>query len=107
MRKFILPLLLIMLFVLPVGAKEVIKEYSGSETVSVGPLSLPDKWAIEWEAEGQYLQILINSADSVPLGYVVEQIGPGKGVSKPQKGGDYILDINVSGGWKVKIVKSY
>ena len=31
-------------------------------------------------------------------------MGPGKGVTKYEKGGSYILDINVSGEWKVKIV---
>ena len=106
MRKLILPIFLFMFLLVPAGAQEVIKELSGSETVTVGPLTLPDNWEIQWEAKGHYLQILMNSADSVPLGYAVEQIGPGKGVSKPQKGGDYILDINVSGEWKVKIVKS-
>ena len=47
----------------------------------------------------------MNTPDNVPLGYAVEQIGQGKGVSKPQKAGDYILDFNVSGEWKVQIVK--
>lgn len=104
MKLFIAPLVLFMFLLLPVEAEEVIKELSGSETVSVGPFALPENWEIQWETKGQYLQILMNSADSVPLGYAVEQIGPGKGVSKPQKAGDYILDINVSGEWKVKIV---
>lgn len=105
MRKLILPLILLMFLVVSAGAQEVIKEYSGSETVSVGPLTLPDGWKIQWETKGQYLQILMNTPDNVPLGYAVEQIGPGKGVSKPQKSGDYLLDFNVSGEWKVKIVK--
>lgn len=105
MKIFIVSLILFMFLLVPAGAKEVIKELSGSETVTVGPLTLPENWQIEWETKGQYLQILMNSADSVPLGYAVEQIGPGKGVSEKQKAGDYILDINVSGEWKVKIVK--
>ncbi len=106
MKLFVATLVLFMFLLVPAGAQEVIKELSGSETVSVGPITVPDNWEIQWETKGQYLQILMNSADSVPLGYAVEQLGPGKGVSKQEKGGDYILDINVSGEWKVKIVKS-
>lgn len=106
MKLFIASFILFVLLIVPAGADEVIKRYSGTETVSVGPITVPDNWEIQWEAKGAYLQILMNSADNVPLGYAVEQVGPGKGVSKQEKGGDYILDINVSGGWEVKIVKS-
>lgn len=106
MRVLILPLVLIMFLVVSTNAEEVIKRYSGSETVSVGPMTLPDGWQVKWENEGHYLQILMNSADSVPLGYVVEQTGPGKGLSEKQKGGVYLLDINVSGPWEVKIIKA-
>ena len=106
MKLFATTLVLLMFLLIPASAQEVIKKLSGSETVSVGPITVPDNWEIQWETKGQQVQILMNSADSVPLGYAVEQIGPGKGVSKQKKGGDYILDINVSGEWKVKIVKS-
>ena len=104
MKSLALLLVLFMFLLIPASAEEVIKELSGSETVTVGPITVPDNWEIHWETKGQYLQILINSADSVPLGFAVEQIGPGKGFSKQEKGGDYILDINAQGAWKVKIV---
>lgn len=104
MKNIFLLLVLFMFMITPAGAEEVIKSLSGSETVTVGPLTVPENWEIHWETKGQYLQILVNSAESVPLHFAVEQIGPGKGVSKQEKGGDYILDINASGEWKVKIV---
>ena len=106
MKVLILPLILFMFLVVSANAEEVIKRYRGSETVSVGPMTLPDGWQVKWENKGHYLQILMNSSDSVPLGYVVEQTGPGEGISEKQKGGDYILDINVSGQWEVKIIKA-
>ena len=106
MKLFIASLVLFMFLLVPAGAQQVIKDLRGSAPVSVGPITVPDNWEIQWETKGQYLQILMNTADAVPLDYAVQQIGPGKGVSKQEKGGDYILDINVSGEWKVKIVKS-
>ncbi len=106
MKSFILPLVLLMFMLVPAGAGEVIKEFSGSETTTLGPITVPDNWEIQWETKGQYLQILLNTADSVPLDMTVQQIGPGEGVSKQEKGGSCIIDMNASGEWKVKIVKS-
>ena len=86
--KLLVPFLVLFMFlVVPAEAEKVIKYLSGSETVSVGPITVPDNWEIHWETKGHYLQM-----------------GPGKGVTKYEKGGSYILDINVSGEWKVKIV---
>jgi len=106
MKRGILTALFFMLLLLPAGAEEVIKEFSGTETISTDPITVPDNWEIQWETKGQYLQILMNTADAIPLGYAVEQIGPGKGTSKQEKGGSYILDMNAQGEWKVKILKS-
>ncbi len=104
-RHIAVGILIAVCFVVPAGADEVIKEFSGSETFSTEPFTVPDNWEIEWETKGQYLQILINSADSVPLGFAAEQIGPGKGTSIQEEGGTYYLDMNAQGEWKVKIVK--
>ena len=106
MKRGILTALFFMLLLLPAGAEEVIKEFSGTETISTDPITVPDNWEIQWETKGQYLQILMNTADAILLGYAVEQIGPGKGTSKQEKGGSYILDMNAQGEWKVKILKS-
>ena len=67
---------------------------------------MPDNWVVEWDYKGPYLQILINSEDSVPLGYAAQQTGAGSGSSVQPEGGTYILDINGVGDWKVKILKS-
>ena len=106
MKSFILPLVLFMFLLIPAGAEGVIKEFSGTETITTEPFTVPDNWEIQWETKGQYLQILINTGDSVPLDYATQQMGPGKGTSKQEKGGNYILDMNASGEWKVKILKS-
>lgn len=106
MRVLILSSFLVLFLSFSARAGEVIREFSGSETTSVGPIEVPDNWEIDWETEGQYLQILLNSADSVPLDMIVEQMGPGKGVYKQKKGGSYIIDFNAQGKWKVKILKS-
>ena len=106
MKLFVATLVLFMFLLVPAGAGEVIKEFSGSETATVGPITVPDNWEIQWETKGQYLQILLNSADSVPLDMLLQQMGPGKGVTKQEKGGSYIIDFNASGEWKIKILKS-
>jgi len=67
MRNFILPLALFMFLLIPAGAEEVIKEFSGTATMTTEPFTVPDNWEIQWETKGQYLQILINTGDSVPL----------------------------------------
>jgi len=103
--KILIPFLLLFMFLaVPAGAEKVIKNLSGSESVSVGPITVPDNWEIHWETKGHYLQILLSSAESVPLDMLLQQMGPGKGVTKYEKGGSYIFDMNVSGEWKVKIV---
>ena len=106
MKRCILTALFVMFLLLPAGAEEVIKEFSGTETMTTEPFTVPDNWEIQWETKGQYLQILINTADSVPLDYATQQMGPGSGTSKQEKGGSYILDMNAQGEWKVKILKS-
>lgn len=103
--RYILTALFVMLLLLPAGAQEVIKEFNGTKTMTTEPFTVPDNWEIQWETKGQYLQILVNTADSVPLDYAAQQMGPGKGSSKQEKGGSYILDMNARGEWKVKIVK--
>jgi len=95
-----------MFFTLSAGAEEVIKEFSGNGTFSTKPFTVPDNWEVQWESKGQYLQILINTADSVPLGFAAEQTGPGSGTSKQEKGGTYYLDMNAMGEWKVKVLKA-
>ena len=105
MRAVILSTFLLFALSFSVTAEEVIRKFSGSETVTVGPIEVPDNWEIEWETKGAYLQILLNSAESVPLDMLMQQTGPGKGVTKYEKGGSYIFDINVSGPWEVKIRK--
>lgn len=106
MRYLILSMLLVVSFAFTVNAEEVIKRFSGSETATVGPITVPDNWEIQWETKGQYLQILLNSADSVPLDMILQQMGPGEGVVKQPKGGSYIIDFNASGPWEIKIIKS-
>jgi len=104
--KLIVSIVLITAFLLlPAGAEEVIKEFSGNGTFSTKPFTVPDNWEVHWECKGQYLQILVNSEDAVPLGFAAEQMGPGSGSSVQPKGGTYILDMNASGDWKVKILK--
>jgi hypothetical protein len=90
---------------LPAGAEEVIKEFSGTDTFSTKPFTVPDNWEIQWESKGQYLQILVNTENSIPLGFVADQMGPGAGSSVQPKGGTYYLYMNASGDWKVKILK--
>jgi len=106
MRTLTLSIALVLFISLSAVAGEVIKEFSGSETATVGPITVPDNWEIQWETKGQYLQILLNSADSVPLDMILQQMGPGEGVIKQEKGGSYIIDFNASGEWKVEILKS-
>ena len=106
MRKIIIATLLIMLCSLsPAVADEVLQEFSGDGTYTTKPFTVPDGWEIEWESKGAYLQILINTSDSVPLGFAAEQTGPGSGSSYQADGGTYYLDMNAMGDWKVKVVK--
>ena len=104
MKILISFMLLFMFLAVPARAEKVIKSLSGSESISVGPITVPDNWEIHWETKGHYLQILLSSNESVPLDMLLQQMGPGTGVTKYEKGGSYIFDLNVSGEWKVKIV---
>lgn len=106
MRAIILSLALVLFISFSASAGEVIRKFSGSETATMGPIEVPDNWEIQWETKGQYLQILLNSANSVPLDMILQQMGPGEGVVKQEKGGSYIFDFNASGPWEVKIQKS-
>ena len=104
--KYVITVVLVLSFILiPATAEEVIKEYSGNGWLTTEPLTVPDNWVVQWDYKGPYLQILINSKDSVPLGYAAQQTGPGSGSAVQPEGGTYILDINGAGEWKVKILK--
>ena len=106
MRYLVLSVFLVLFLSVSAGAGEVIRKFSGSESASMGPITVPDNWEIVWETKGHYLQILLSSAESVPLDMLLQQMGPGEGVTKYEKGGSYIFDFNVSGPWKVTIQKS-
>ena len=104
MKFQMLTILFLFISIVPAAAEEIIKEYSGTETVSSEPFTVTDGWEIRWETKGQYLQILLNTDKNVPLEMPIQQMGPGSGTYHHAEGGTFILDMNASGEWKVTIM---
>lgn len=103
--RALITLMLIVGMCVVVYADNTITEFNGSGQHTTRPFTAPDKWEIQWEAEGDIFQIYIYKANGDLEGVAANQMGPGKGSAYQPKGGSYYLTMNAVGTWKVTIVK--
>lgn len=83
----------------------LIKMFTGTGLMTTRPFTAPDKWEIQWTAQGGSFAIFLYDAEGKILAVAANQTGPGSGSSYQPKGGEYVLQISPMGPWTVKVVK--
>lgn len=98
---------------IPVNKKDAVAEaipssglaIEGSGARNTRPFKVADSWEIQWESQGNLLQIFVNDDSGVLVALAANQQGAGPGSSYMAKGGQYHLSINALGEWKLRIAQ--
>lgn len=83
----------------------VVASFSGSGGTNTRPFTVRPGWEIQWDADGSIFQLYLHSGGGEMLGVPANQQGAGEGSSYQPAGGEYYLQVNAIGGWKIKIVQ--
>ncbi|MEX2530048.1 MAG: hypothetical protein WD960_04680 [Gemmatimonadota bacterium] len=83
----------------------VIQSFSGSGGTNTRPFSVGPGWEIQWDAQGSIFQLYLYSGDGEMLGVPANQQAAGEGTSYQPTGGEYYLQVNAIGTWKIDIVQ--
>ena len=84
----------------------VVQTFSGAGGKNTRPFTVQDGWEIQWDARGNIFQLFLYRADGEMGGVPANQQGAGKGASYQAKGGQYYLQVNAIGKWKINIVQT-
>ena len=86
-------------------ADTTVKVFSGSNAHTTRPFYVNNKWEIKWDAQGDLFQIFLYNANGTLVGLPANQIDSGTGSSYQPKGGNYYIQVNALGQWKIKIIQ--
>jgi len=84
-------------------AEDPIAAYSGSGPGESAAFSTEGPWEIRWEFEGRLFQVSVHSTGGRPMGIAATQMDSGSGRSFQPQAGEYRLQVNASGEWRVEI----
>lgn len=81
-----------------------VAEFSGDSNETTGSFSVEEPWQIHWETDGESFSYAIEGDRD--YGTVIEQEGPGSGVTSPVGSGTFRLVITADGPWTVQIFQN-
>jgi hypothetical protein len=84
----------------------VIAVFDGNGGKTTRPFKTAGPWEIKWDAKGDLFQLYLYSKTGEILGVPANQLGSGKGDSYQAKAGEYYLQVNALGTWKITIIPS-
>lgn len=87
----------------PAG-KDALYSWSGRGVTSTRPFKVSDRWELQWNTDGDFFAVYLKSAEGELLDVLANQVGKGSGSAFYPKGGEYYLQINAMGNWKVRVV---
>ena len=82
-------------------ARTDVVSFSGDGDDMTESFSVTEPWQIHWETEGETFTFAI--AGDREYGVVIEQDGPGSGVTSPVGSGTFHLEVTAEGRWRVQI----
>jgi hypothetical protein len=88
--------------VAPVGPREILLEFSGTDHDVSQPFEVVSSWQIHWQTDGTSIAIAVTGEQS--LGVVVDEAGPASGVISPGSAGTFRLDVAANGPWSITII---
>jgi hypothetical protein len=80
-----------------------ITAFTGDGDQTTTSFEVRDQWQVHWENSGDTFNFAINGDQD--LGTIVEQDGPGSGVTSVVAGGTFYLDISAEGPWEIRITQ--
>jgi hypothetical protein len=84
--------------------EKVIVQESGIGQRAVGPFIAHSNWEVRSEHKEGDLAISVKRKDG-ELATVIHHKGPGRGFVRQAEGGTFILEVNGTGSWTVRIVQ--
>ena len=82
-------------------ARTDVASFSGDGDEVTESFSVTEPWQIHWETEGETFTFAIGGDRD--YGVVIEQDGPGSGVTSPVGSGTFHLEVVAEGPWRVQI----
>jgi hypothetical protein len=86
------------------ASEKIIYSWSGRGVVTTRPFKVSGRWELQWDADGEFFQVYLKSAEGEMLGVLANQAGKGPGSAFYPKGGEYYLQINAIGDWRIRVV---
>lgn len=84
-------------------ARSVVAEFSGVSDQTTNTFQVREGWQIHWETEGDRFAFAITG--DLDFGTVIEEEGPGSGITSPVPSGSFRLEITAEGPWSVTIIQ--
>jgi hypothetical protein len=85
----------------PPGAQ--VSEFNGNGDQATTSFVVRGQWQIHWENTGNHFSFAVEGDRD--LGTIIDQDGPGSGVTAVVANGEYHLVISAAGDWKVRITQ--
>jgi hypothetical protein len=82
-------------------ARTDVASFSGDGDQVTESFSVTEPWQIHWETEGEAFTFAISGDRD--YGVVIEQAGPGSGVTSPVGSGTFHIEVTAEGPWRVQI----
>ena len=89
--------------VAPVGPRQILLEFSGTDHEVSEPFEVVPGWQIQWQTDGASLAIAVTGDQN--LGIIVDESGPASGVTSLAPAGTFRLDIAANGPWSITIIQ--
>ena len=80
-----------------------ITEFSGDGDGTTDSFAVRGQWQVHWENSGESFTFAIRGDQD--LGTIVEQDGPGSGVTSVVAGGTFHIEITATGPWEIRITQ--
>lgn len=80
-----------------------ITEFSGEGNQTTASFAVRGQWQVHWENSGESFAFAIEGDHD--LGTIVEQDGPGSGVTSVVAGGTFHVEITAAGPWEIRITQ--
>ena len=84
-------------------APGVIAQFDGDGDKTSDAFRVDEGWQILWETTGETFEFAI--AGDTDFGTVIQQAGPGSGITSPVGAGTFRLEITAKGPWSIQIVQ--
>jgi len=81
----------------------VVVEFSGTGDARSEEFSARRGWTIEWENTGQHFSYTIRG--DVDFGQVINQNGPGNGITSPVPTGNFFIVVAAQGPWSMRVIQ--